>query len=232
MNQDAENKPTERAVVLLSGGLDSTTCLAYAKAKHQQCFCLSVNYGQKHNAEISAAKRIAQTFDCKHRIVDIDIGQFGGSALTDSEISVPTPEKPSDGIPLTYVPARNTIMLAIALGWAEVLNAGSVYIGVNAVDYSGYPDCRPEYITAFNQLSSLATKSGVEGRAIEIIAPLQQMSKQQIIALGGSLGVDYSLTVTCYQASATGAACGKCEACQLRKSGFENAGVADPTVYA
>ena len=231
MNQAAEKNSANRAVVLLSGGLDSTTCLAFALDKHEQCFCLSVNYGQKHNAEIRAAQRIAQKYACEHRVIDIDIAQFGGSALTDANIAVPTPDIPAAGIPLTYVPARNTMMLAIALGWAEVLQASAIYIGVNAVDYSGYPDCRPEYIGAFNQLANLATKTGVEGKSIEICAPLQQMSKQQIINLGVSLGGDYSMTVTCYQASENGSACGKCEACQLRKAGFENAGVADPTVY-
>ncbi|MGR8947635.1 MAG: 7-cyano-7-deazaguanine synthase QueC [Gammaproteobacteria bacterium] len=232
MRKDDNNGAKKRAVVLLSGGLDSTTCLAYALDKGYKCFALSVNYGQKHNAEINAASRIARHYNCEHRIVDIDVGQFGGSALTDDSISVPTPDQPSAGIPTTYVPARNTMMLAIALGWAEILHARDIYIGVNAVDFSGYPDCRPEYIAAYNRLAKLATKAGVEGGSIEISAPLQHMGKQAIIALGGSLGVDYSMTVTCYQADESGAACGRCEACQLRRLGFEKAGLADPTAYA
>lgn len=223
----------KRAVVLLSGGLDSTTCLALARKQKFACFALSINYGQRHNSELVAAARIARHYRCEeHRVVDINVGQFGGSALTDGDISVPTGAQPSQGIPVTYVPARNTMMLAAALGWAEVLGANDIFVGVNAVDYSGYPDCRPEYITAFNALAKLATKSGIEGNPIFINAPLQSLSKQDIIKMGIDLGVDYSLTVSCYQANDLGQACGSCDACQLRRSGFSSVGVADPTLYS
>lgn len=227
MNQDVN----QRAVVLLSGGLDSTTCLAYALDKGYECFALSVNYGQKHNAEIKAAARIATSYECEHRIIDVDVGQFGGSALTDPDLSVPTPDTPSTDIPLTYVPARNTMMLSIAMAWAETLAAEKIFIGVNAVDYSGYPDCRPEYIEAFNAMAALATKSGVDGQAIRVVAPLQYLTKQEIIKLGTGLGVNYANTVTCYQADERGAACGVCEACSFRKAGFVKAGLTDPAVY-
>ncbi|MEM7465537.1 MAG: 7-cyano-7-deazaguanine synthase QueC [Pseudomonadota bacterium] len=226
MNLDAN----KRAVVLLSGGLDSTTCLAYAKRKYE-CFALSVNYGQKHSAEILAAERIAQAYACEHRVVQVDIAQFGGSALTDPGVDVPTEENPNEDIPVTYVPARNTTMLALAMAWAETLQAERIFIGVNAVDYSGYPDCRPEYIHAFNQLAKLATKVGIEGNPVYVEAPLQDMTKEQIIELGLSLNVDYAMTVTCYQANERGEACGYCDACRLRRLGFERAGVADPTSY-
>ena len=227
MNRDAK----QRAVVLLSGGLDSTTCLAYALDKDYECFALSVNYGQKHNAEIKAAARIANHYQCEHRIIDVDVAQFGGSALTDKTVAVPTPQELSTDIPITYVPARNTMMLSIAMAWAETLQAEVIFIGVNAVDYSGYPDCRPEYIDAFNAMAKLATKQGVEGNAVQVIAPLQYLTKQEIINLGSGMGVDYSQTVTCYQADDAGAACGECEACQLRKTGFHRAGLHDPTIY-
>ena len=219
------------AVVLLSGGLDSTTCLAFALDKGYKCFALSVNYGQKHSAEISAATRIAERYGCEHRVIEIDIAQFGGSSLTDKTMAVPSSKHLSSTIPNTYVPARNTMMLTVAMAWAETLRAKRIFIGVNAVDYSGYPDCRSEYIEAFNAMAKLATKAGVEGHPVQVIAPLQHLSKQEIINLGVSLGIDYSQTITCYQADDDGAACGNCEACRLRKLGFEEAGLNDPTRY-
>jgi 7-cyano-7-deazaguanine synthase len=220
-----------RAVVLLSGGLDSATVLAMARAEGRECLALSVSYGQRHQAELNAAARVALALGAReHRIVHVDLGRIGGSALTDLSIDVPT--TPGEGIPVTYVPARNTIMLSLALAWAEVAQATEIHIGVNAVDYSGYPDCRPEYVAAFEKLAALATKAGVEGGALAIRAPLQSMSKAQIISEGVRLGVDYSLTVSCYQADAAGRACGTCDSCRLRRDGFAIAGVPDPTNYS
>jgi 7-cyano-7-deazaguanine synthase len=220
----------ERAVVLLSGGLDSATCLAIARDMDLEPYALSVAYGQRHAAELEAAKRVAAALGARqHRLASVDLGQFGGSALTDAAIAVP--EAPADGIPVTYVPARNTVMLSIALAWAEVLDARHIFVGVNAVDYSGYPDCRPAFIEAFETMANLATKAGVEGRRIRIHAPLIALSKADIIRRGLALGVDYGLTVSCYQADDAGRACGRCDACRLRRAGFEAAGVADPTRY-
>jgi 7-cyano-7-deazaguanine synthase len=220
-----------RAVVLLSGGLDSATVLAMARAEGRECYALSVSYGQRHQAELNAAARIARVLGAReHRIMHVDLARIGGSALTDRSIDVPT--TPSDGIPVTYVPARNTIMLSLALAWAEVAQATEIHIGVNAVDYSGYPDCRPEYVAAFERLAALATKAGVEGGSLAIRAPLQNLSKVQIIREGVRLGVDYSLTVSCYQADSAGRACGACDSCRLRREGFVAAGVPDPTNYS
>lgn len=219
-----------RAVVLLSGGLDSATTLAVARADGFECYALSFRYGQRHAAELDAAGRVAAALGAaEHKVFALDIGQFGGSALTDATIAVP--ESPSEGIPVTYVPARNTVFLAVALGWAEVLGAGDLFIGVNAVDYSGYPDCRPEYIAAFEAMARLATKAAVEGRPLNIHAPLVKLSKAEIIRLGSDLGVDYALTVSCYQADRQGRACGRCESCRLRHEGFAAAGMVDPTRY-
>ncbi len=220
-----------RAVVLLSGGLDSATALAMAKAQGFACYALSVDYGQRHLAELAAASRVAQHLGAiEHRVLHLDLNQFGGSALTDGNIAVPTAGV-QPGIPVTYVPARNTIMLSLALAWAEVLQAGHLFVGVNAVDYSGYPDCRPEFIQAFQQLARLATKAAVEGAPLQVHAPLIDLSKADIIRAGQKLGVDYSLTVSCYQADAAGRACGQCDSCRLRQEGFTAAGVADPTRY-
>lgn len=220
-----------KAVILLSGGLDSTTCLAIAKRQGFETYALSVSYGQRHAAELAASRNIAHRLGAReHRLARVELGQFGGSALTDAAIAMPTTESAGE-IPVTYVPARNTVMLSIALSWAEVLGAHAIFVGVNAVDYSGYPDCRPEYIAAFETMSNLATKAGVEGQRITIETPLLHLSKAQIIQKGVALGVDYSLTVTCYQADETGRACGVCEACRLRRKGFEEAGVPDPTRY-
>lgn len=220
----------KNAVVLLSGGLDSTTVLAKAKAEGYQVFALSFDYGQRHDAELDAAKKVAHAFGVfEHKIVPINLRSIGGSALTDDRLSVPTAE--AEGIPLTYVPARNTVFLSIALGWAEVLHAHDIFIGVSAVDYSGYPDCRPEYIAAYERMANLATKMGVEGESIRIQTPLIDLTKAETIALGAQLGVDYSLTVSCYQADNDGRACGVCDSCRLRKRGFEQAGLADPTRY-
>ena len=219
-----------RAVILLSGGLDSVTTLAIAKAAGYQCFALSFDYGQRHRAELDAVQRIlAQFDDVKHKVIHLDLDQIGGSALTDKNIDVPV--TPSSGIPITYVPARNTIFLSLALGWAEVLSADVIYIGVNAVDYSGYPDCRPEYIEAFQVLANLATKQGVEGKTITLETPLIDLSKAEIIKRGIELGVDYSLTVSCYAADDEGRACGVCDSCRLRAAGFADAKVNDPTIY-
>lgn len=219
------------AVVLLSGGLDSATALAIARSEGHACHALSVAYGQRHAAELAAAARVAAAMGaCEHRIVGVDLGQFGGSALTDPAIEVPM-QGLAPGIPATYVPARNTVMLSLALAWAEVLGARDIYVGVNAVDYSGYPDCRPEYIAAFEAMANLATKAAVEGARITIHAPLIALSKAEIIRRGTALGVDYALTVSCYQADAAGAACGLCDACRLRRAGFEAAGLPDPTRY-
>jgi 7-cyano-7-deazaguanine synthase len=221
---------SHRAVVLVSGGLDSATTLAIARSQGFECFALSVDYGQRHSAELDAAMRVASALGAReHRIMRIDLAGIGGSALTDSSIAVP--EKPTEGIPVTYVPARNTVLLALALGWAEVLAAEDIFVGVNAVDFSGYPDCRPAFIEAFGRLAALATKAGVEGHPCRIQAPLISWSKQRIIREGTRLGVDYSLTVSCYQADDLGAACGRCDSCRLRRAGFEAAGVPDPTVY-
>ena len=221
-----------RAVILLSGGLDSATTLAIARAQGFECYCLSFDYGQKHRAELDAARRIATALGAReHRFLQFNLAQFGGSSLTDRDMAVPTGGVGS-GIPTTYVPARNTVLLAMALAWAEVLGACDIFIGVNAVDYSGYPDCRPEFIAAFEALARLATKAGVEGRAMHIHAPLIDLSKAEIIRSGVRLGVPYAQTVSCYQADDSGAACGVCDACRLRREGFTSAGLADPTRYA
>ena len=219
------------AVILLSGGLDSATCLAIAHHAGFACHTLSVAYGQRHAAELTASKRVAEALGSReHRIASVSLGQFGGSALTDPAINVPV-EGASGGIPVTYVPARNTVMLSLALAWAEVLDAGDVFIGVNAVDYSGYPDCRPEFIRAFEAMANLATRSGIEGKRLTVHAPLMHLSKAEIIRRGVELGVDYATTVSCYQADESGRACGICDACRLRRDGFEAAGVEDPTPY-
>lgn len=219
------------AVILLSGGLDSATVLAMAKQQGFACHCLSVDYGQRHGAELDAARRVAAAQQATaHRVLTLDLGQLGGSALTDASIAVPTGGV-QPGIPVTYVPARNTIMLSLALAWAEVLGAQDIFAGVNAVDYSGYPDCRPGFVRAFETLANLATKAAVEGRPLRVHAPLIAMGKAQIIAAGLALGVDYSLTVSCYQADASGRACAVCDACRLRREGFAAAGVPDPTRY-
>jgi 7-cyano-7-deazaguanine synthase len=218
------------AVVLLSGGLDSATALALARERGYTCYALSVEYGQRHFAELEAARRVAAAGGAhEHRIMHVDLAGIGGSALTDPTIDVP--ETPSTGIPVTYVPARNTIMLSLALAWAEVLGAEDIFVGVNVLDSSGYPDCRPEFIAAFARLATLATKAGVEGRPLRLHAPLIEMSKAEIIRAGTRLGVDYAQTVSCYQADAQGRACGRCDACRLRRAGFEAAGVPDPTRY-
>lgn len=219
------------AVVLLSGGLDSATVLAIARHEGFACHCLSVDYGQRHAAELTAAARVAQALGAAgHRVVRVDISQFGGSALTDPDIAVPTAGV-QPGIPVTYVPARNTIMLSLALAWAEVLGSRDIFVGVNAVDYSGYPDCRPEFIRAFETMANLATKAAIEGHRLGLHAPLIELSKADIIRRGNALGVDYALTVSCYQADTEGRACGKCDSCRLRRAGFEAAGSADPTRY-
>lgn len=218
------------AVVLLSGGLDSATALAMARAQGFACHALSVNYGQRHHTELTAAHRVAQMLGAfEHRTIGIDLAAFGGSALTDPRIAVP--QQPGEGIPVTYVPARNTVMLSLALAWAEVLQAQDIFIGVNAVDYSGYPDCRPAYIEAFERMANLATRAGTEGRRIAIHAPLMHWSKAEIIRQGVALGVDYAQTVSCYQADESGRACGVCDSCRLRRAGFQEAGVTDPTRY-
>ncbi len=227
MSRGADRRP---AVVLLSGGLDSATALAIAREQGFDCHALSLDYGQRHRAELEAARRVAQAQGVRmHRILPIDLAAFGGSALTDPGIAVP--EGPSEGIPVTYVPARNTIFLSLALAWAEVLGARDLFVGVNAVDYSGYPDCRPEYIEAFERLANLATRAGVEGAAIRVHAPLIRMTKAEIIRTGLRLGVDYGLTLSCYAADAEGRACGRCDSCRLRAAGFAAAGVPDPTAY-
>jgi 7-cyano-7-deazaguanine synthase len=217
--------------VLLSGGLDSATTLAIAKHEGYECHALSVNYGQRHASELTAAAKLAQSLGaCRHRIVQLDLAPFGGSALTDKSRPVPV-SGINPGIPVTYVPARNTIMLSLALAWAEVLESRDIFIGVNAVDYSGYPDCRPEYIAAFEKMANLATRAGVEGIQLRLHAPLVALSKAEIIRRGTELGVDYSLTVSCYQADEAGRACGLCDSCRLRRTGFEAANVPDPTRY-
>ena len=221
------------AVVLLSGGLDSATTLAMARSQGFDCYCLSLDYGQRHRSELQAAARVADALGAiAQRTLKLDLTLFGGSALTDAGIEVPcAPSTPGAGIPITYVPARNTIMLSLALAWAEVLNSRDIFIGANAVDYSGYPDCRPEYIAAFQSMANLATKAAVEGNPTTIHAPLIHLSKAEIIRQGIALGVDYALTVSCYQADAQGRACGRCDSCRLRRAGFEQAGVPDPTPY-
>ena len=227
-----ESSTPRRAVVLLSGGLDSATCLAIAQDAGFDCYCLSLDYGQRHRTELDAAARVARALGAKeHRVLRLDLAAFGGSALTDQNIAVPT-EGVGSGIPVTYVPARNTIMLSLALAWAEVLKSRDIFVGVNAVDYSGYPDCRPEYIAAFEAMANLATRAAVEGARLTIHAPLIDLSKADIIRRGSALGVDYGLTVSCYQADEKGHACGVCDSCRLRREGFAAAGVADPTPYA
>ena len=218
------------AVVLLSGGLDSATCLALARAEGYACHALSVDYGQRHRAELDAARRVAQALGAvSHRVVRIDLGAIGGSALTDPAIAVP--ETPTDGIPVTYVPARNTTLLSLALGLAEALDLQRIFIGANAVDYSGYPDCRPAFIEAFEALANIATRAGVEGGGFCIHAPLIALSKAEIIRLGVAHGLDYALTVSCYQADAKGRACGVCDSCRIRRAGFHAADIPDPTRY-
>jgi 7-cyano-7-deazaguanine synthase len=221
---------TEKAVVLVSGGLDSATTLAQAISEGYACHALTIRYGQRHEAELHAAARLVGLLGAvEHKVLSLDLGAIGGSALTDRNIAVP--EEPSPGIPLTYVPARNTVFLSLALGWAEVLGTPHIFIGVNAVDYSGYPDCRPEFIAAFENVANLATKAGVEGNTFKIHTPLINLSKAEIIRRGINLGVDYGLTVSCYAADGQGRACGRCDACRLRRQGFIQAGIPDPTVY-
>ncbi|BFL70081.1 7-cyano-7-deazaguanine synthase QueC [Moraxella osloensis] len=228
----------QNAVVLLSGGLDSVTCLYWAKANYANVTAVSFNYGQRHNSELNAAKKIAVTAQVNHRIIDIDLAQLGGSALTDASLVVPDAKQTdfsdnqrNDSIPITYVPARNTIFLSYALALAEVTQSNAIVIGVNAVDYSGYPDCRPEYIEAFEKMANLATKAGVMGNHLHIATPLLHLSKAEIIKLGVSLGVDYALTVSCYRADSEGRACGHCDSCYLRQQGFLQAEIDDPTIY-
>lgn len=230
--------PLQNAVVLLSGGLDSVTCLYWAKANYANVTAVSFNYGQRHNSELNAAKKIAATAQVNHRIIDIDLAQLGGSALTDASLVVPDAKQTdfsdnqhNDSIPITYVPARNTIFLSYALALAEVTQSNAIVIGVNAVDYSGYPDCRPDYIEAFEKMANLATKAGVMGNHLHIATPLLHLSKAEIIKLGVSLGVDYALTVSCYRADSEGRACGHCDSCYLRQQGFLQAEIDDPTIY-
>ncbi len=221
----------KKAVVLLSGGLDSATALAIARDKQFECYALSVDYGQRHESELVAAKNVAQALGAyEHKVIRIDLATFGGSALTDQSIEIPTAGNNTD-IPVTYVPARNTIMLSLALAWAETLNSQDIFVGVNAVDYSGYPDCRPEYIQAFENMANLATKTAIEGNKLTIHAPLINLSKKEIIQTGLALGVDYGLTVSCYQADELGRACGVCDSCQIRRAGFEGVDVLDMTRY-
>ncbi|MBU6470534.1 MAG: 7-cyano-7-deazaguanine synthase QueC [Gammaproteobacteria bacterium] len=221
---------SKSAVVLLSGGLDSATVLAIARSAGYACYALSFAYGQRHGVELGAAEQVARALGAvKHKTLTLDLSAIGGSALTDPRIDVP--EHPTVGIPATYVPARNTVFLAVALGWAEVLGAQEIFIGVNAVDYSGYPDCRPEFIAGFERLANIATRAGVEGREFSIHAPLIQLSKADIIRRGTALGVNYALTVSCYQADESGRACGRCDSCRLRLAGFRDAGIPDPTRY-
>lgn len=229
---------SQNAVVLLSGGLDSVTCLYWAKANYANVTAVSFNYGQRHNSELNAAKKIAATAQVNHRIIDIDLAQLGGSALTNVSLVVPDAKQTdfsdnqhNDSIPITYVPARNTIFLSYALALAEVTQSNAIVIGVNAVDYSGYPDCRPEYIAAFEKMANLATKAGVMGNHLHIATPLLHLSKAEIIKLGVSLGVDYALTVSCYRADSEGRACGHCDSCYLRQQGFLQAEIDDPTIY-
>lgn len=220
-----------KAVILLSGGLDSATCLAVARAQGFSPYCMSFDYGQRHRVELEAAARVAAALGAaEHRIIRLDLAQFGGSALTDTRLDVPVAGSTA-GIPITYVPARNTVMLALALAWAEVLASRDIFVGVNAVDYSGYPDCRPEFIAAFEKMANLATRAAVEGQHLTVHTPLMHLSKAEIIALGTRLGVDYGQTVSCYQADAEGRACGRCDSCRLRRQGFIEAGQTDPTRY-
>ena len=222
----------KKAVILVSGGLDSATVLAIAQAAGYTCYAVSFDYGQRHSAELEAARQVAARAKVEeHRIVSIDLSQFGGSALTDESIDVPDANTSEDAIPITYVPARNTVFLSLALAWSEVLGACDIFVGVNAVDYSGYPDCRPEFIRAYENMANLATRAGVEEQQLTVHAPLIDLTKAQIVQQGNELGVDYSITVSCYQADATGAACGVCDSCFLRREGFANAGIADPTRY-
>ena len=224
------NQKKPKAIVLVSGGLDSATTLAIAQQAGYACYALSFDYGQRHRCELEAASRVAESLKAvEHRCFTLDLAQFGGSALTDKNIDVP--KQAGEGIPVTYVPARNTVFLSIALAWAETIGAFDIFIGVNAVDYSGYPDCRPEYIEAYQRMATLATRTGVEGHAIKIHTPLLHLSKSMIIQRGMALGVDYQQTISCYDPSAAGEACGRCEACQLRRQGFEQAGIPDPTLY-
>ncbi len=219
-----------KAVILLSGGLDSATALAIAKDQGYECYALSFNYGQRHVAELGAAIKVASEFNViEHKTIDLHLAQIGGSALTDNNVDIP--ELPTNGIPITYVPARNTIFLSYALAWAEVLDINNIFIGVNAVDYSGYPDCRPEYIQAFEHMANLATKTSVEGKKLTIYTPLIKLNKAEIIQQGNKLKVDYALTISCYQADEDGSACGVCDSCRFRKEGFENANISDPTPY-
>lgn len=220
-----------KAVILLSGGLDSATVVAIAKAQGYACYTMSFDYGQRHRAELHAAERVAAQLEAvEHKVIGINLNGIGGSALTDQSIAVP--EAQEEGIPVTYVPARNSLFLSLALGWAEVLGARDIFIGVNAIDYSGYPDCRPAFVEAFERMANLATKAGVEGQGFTIRAPLQNLSKAQIIQTGIRLGVDYAMTVSCYQADHDGRACGKCDSCRLRAAGFAEAGIVDPTRYS
>ncbi|VVO07079.1 7-cyano-7-deazaguanine synthase QueC [Pseudomonas fluorescens] len=232
MTEQLNQQPADqkRAVILLSGGLDSATVVAMARAEGYSCYTMSFDYGQRHRAELDAAARVAQDLGVvEHKVIGLNMNGIGGSALTDSSIDVP--EAPGEGIPVTYVPARNTVFLSLALGWAEVLGARDIFIGVNAVDYSGYPDCRPEFVEAFERMANLATKAGVEGQGFRIQAPLQNLSKAEIVKAGVRLGVNYGLTVSCYQADDKGRACGKCHSCRLRAEGFLAAGISDPTDY-
>ena len=223
----------KKAVILLSGGLDSATVPAIAKAQGFACYAVSFDYGQRHSAELNAAKNVAARAGVEeHRIVSIDLSQFGGSALTDEAIDVPEANTSVESIPITYVPARNTVFLSLALAWSEVLEACDIFVGVNAVDYSGYPDCRPAFINAYEHMANLATRAGVEQQRLTVHAPLIDLTKAEIVQQGAALGVDYSLTVSCYQADDTGAACGVCDSCYLRREGFANAGIPDPTRYA
>ncbi len=223
----------KRAIILLSGGLDSATVLAIARDQGFECLALSFAYGQRHQIELAAARQLAKAFSVvEHRELDIDLAAFGGSALTDPAIAIPeVPFEPEEGIPVTYVPARNTIFLSLALAWAEVMEVFDIFIGINAVDYSGYPDCREEFIRAFETMANLATRAGVEGRHVHIHTPLIELSKADIIRRGGAFGVDYSLTISCYQPDPQGRACGRCDSCRLRRQGFADAGLDDPTRY-
>ena len=226
---------TKKAVILVSGGLDSATTLAIAKDQGYECYAMSFNYGQRHQVELQSANAISIEMGVvEHKVVNLGLGDIGGSALTDNDIDVPQHESDDieEGIPVTYVPARNTVFLSLALGWAEVLDADAIFIGVNAVDYSGYPDCRPEYIDAFQTMANLATKKGVEGRLIEIKTPLISLSKAEIIKTGSELGVDYAKTLSCYAPDTEGRACGLCDSCHLRQQGFESANIPDPTLYS
>lgn len=219
-----------KAVILLSGGLDSATLLAIARSQGYDCNTLGIDYGQRHRSELAAAETISRRYNASHQVIKVDLATLGGSALTDPSIRVPV-DNTGTGIPVTYVPARNTIMLSLALAWAEIIRSNDIFIGVNAVDYSGYPDCRPEYIAAFRNMAQLATKSTTEGSTLQIHTPLLDLSKAEIIRQGTALEVDYSQTVSCYQADDSGRACGRCDACQLRRAGFNTAGIPDPTRY-